>query len=112
MSDAPIVQKTYDVYRTLYPVVGKMPKQHKYTLGERLQQTLLVLLECVIAASYATREKKLVFLQQAAVKLDVLRVFLRLAEEVRALPTKNHLQLIEQLDEVGRMLGGWLRSLR
>ena len=112
MHDAPIVQKVYDLYRALYPVIEKMPKRDKYTLGERISVSTLVVLECLIAASYAARDKKLALLQQTTIKLDVLKMLLRLAEEVKAIPTKAYLTLTEQLTEIGRMLGGWIRSIK
>lgn len=101
----------YDFYRVLHIVVGKMPKPDKYSLGEKLQQTTLIVLECLIASSYSSRDKKLALLQQATIKLDLLRLFIRLANEVKAIPNKTYIRLQEQLEEIGKMLGGWMRSL-
>ncbi len=110
--DAPIIQKLYLFYRSAYLVIEKMPKKDKYALGERTQKITLDILELLIAASYFPKEKKLVVLQQATMKLDLLKLLIRLANEVKAMPSKNYLELSEALNEVGKMLGGWLRSVR
>lgn len=112
MHDAPILQDVAEFYRTLYIATGKMPKRDKYTLGERLQLAVLSLVEWLTAASYLGREKKFSALHQAAIKLDVLRLLLRLAESVHAIPTKTYLDLQQRLDTLGKMLGGWMRSLK
>ena len=43
--------------------------------------------------------------------LDMLRVFLRLAFDVKILDQK-YVAIQQALDEIGRMLGGWLKSVR
>lgn len=110
--DAPIVQKLYDFYRDLYLAVEKMPKKDKYTLGEKTQKTTLDLLELLIGAGYVNKDLKTVTLERASVKLDVLKTLLRLAHELKATDTKKYLVLEEHLQEIGRMLGGWLRSTK
>jgi len=111
-NDTPIILKTYDFYKELYLIVEKMPRKDKYTLGEKLQKTTLDLIELFIAASYVDRTKKSSYLEKATVKLDLLKILIRLSNEIKATPTKKYLFLEEKLQEVGRMLGGWIRSLK
>lgn len=88
-----------------------MPKQDRYTLGEKIQQTTLELFEDLIAASHQGKQSKLEYLTTAATKLDLLKALLRLAEDIKAVPTKRYLILSEKVQEIGKMLGGWIRSL-
>jgi len=37
---------------------------------------------------------------------------IRLANEINCLDNKKYLVLQEKLQEIGRMLGGWMRSIR
>ena len=46
------------------------------------------------------------------IKIDVLRVLIRLAKEIKALDNKKYLISQECLDEIGRMLGGWIKSTK
>jgi len=111
-NEIPIIQKVYDFYRELYLAIEKMPKKDKYTLGEKLGRTTLDLIELLIMASYANKEEKNIFLNKANAKLEILKILVRLAEEVKAISTKKYLLLQEKLQETGKMLGGWMRSLR
>ena len=45
-------------------------------------------------------------------KLNVLRIFLRLAKDTKVLDMKKCLSLQEIVDEIGRMLGGWIKSAK
>jgi hypothetical protein len=49
-------------------------------------------------------------LESASLKLNFLRVFARLMKGVKAIDNKRYVAIEASLDEIGRMLGGWLRS--
>ena len=100
-NDIPILQKIYDFYCELYLTVEKMPKKDKYILGGKIQKITLDLMELIITASYAQRDNKVSFLNQAAVKLDLLKTLVRLTENLHAIPTKKYLLLEEKLQEIG-----------
>ena len=63
------------------------------------------------AVSLPGKEKGEV-LQKASLKIDLLKILIRLTKEVRALDNKKYIQLQQELQEIGKMIGGWLRSLR
>jgi len=48
-------------------------------------------------------------LSEASGHLDALRIALRLAKRLTFLPKRAYAALSETIDEVGRMLGGWLK---
>lgn len=107
-----IIQKVYDFYAELYLVVEKMPKKDKYALGEKLQKITLDLLELLIATSNKPKDEKFPFLELANTKLEILKITIRLSHEIKAIPTGKYHSLEERLQEVGRMLGGWINSTK
>ncbi len=111
MEDTPIVQKMYDFYRDFYNLASTMPKQDRHALGEKIQKTSIELIELLVYASRKDRKSKFYFLEEAAAKLDLLKLLLRLGEDIQSIPTKRYIALSEKLQEIGRMLGGWIRSL-
>ena len=111
-SEIPIIQKVYDFYRELYLTVEKMPKKDKYTLGEKTQRATLDLIELLLDAGYQEKLKKGFILGHAAVKLDLIKLLARLGQDIKAIPTNKYLSLEEKLQEIGRMLGGWLKSTK
>jgi hypothetical protein len=110
--DIPIFKKTYDLYKTFYGYRNLIPKQDRYTIGARCDGLILDVLERILAASRLQKMGKLPALEAASTKLNVLRVFIRLMKETRAIDGKKYLALEEAIDEIGRMLGGWIRSVR
>ena len=36
MSDLPIIQKTYDLIKWYIPILNRLPRDHKFMLGERM----------------------------------------------------------------------------
>jgi len=109
--EIPIVQKLYDLYKTFYSYSLLFPKKDKYTLGAKCERYILSTLELLLAASSTPQTEKLVLLRQANVKFDALKILLRLAREICAIDAKKYVTLQTQIQEIGRMLGGWQRSL-
>jgi len=56
-----------------------------------------------------SRDKTLA-LQRISIKLDLLKVLLRLSKDSQAINNKRYLELELILQEIGKMLGGWIRS--
>jgi len=57
------------------------------------------------------RESKSVFLKNATKNLDLLKFLLQIAYQTKALDNKKYITLSEVLYEIGKMIGGWERSL-
>ena len=110
--DIPIFQKVYELYKLLYQYVASFPKKDRYTLGQRVENSLLDFMESVILASQLSKTDKLPVLQKASIKLDVLKVFIRLCKDLKILDNKKYLMLESQIQEIGRMLGGWIKVVR
>ena len=107
----PIIQRTYDVYKAVIQLTGQMDKRWRYTLGARIETSLLDLLRELLMAKHAPKSLKSGYLIRASSHHELTVLTLRLALELKlANPTKL-LQIQSTLAEVGRMLGGWLRSL-
>ena len=110
--EIPIFKKTYELYKTFYSFRAAIPKQDRYTLWQRCENLILDILEGILLASQLSRGEKLPTLQNTSLKLNFLRVFLRLAKETKTIDNRKYLQLEETVDEIGRMLGGWIKSTR
>jgi hypothetical protein len=110
--DIPIFKKTYDLYKTFYGYRADVSKQDRYTIWQRSENTILDVLEAILFASQSSKAEKLPVLERASVKLNLLRVLIRLTKDVKAIDTKKYIALETSVDEIGRMLGGWIRSTR
>ena len=110
--DIPVIHKSYEFYRTLHGLQKNIPKMERYTLWIRCEETNLRILESFLKVGYVSQERRADELTRISSQVDMLRVFLRLAHDVEAINQKQYIKLQEGVDEIGRMLGGWLKSLK
>lgn len=110
--DIPIFRKVYELYKEFYLCVRNFPRHDKFSLGQKCELTIAEIIENILQASQQIRNDKLSHLDKASVKLNIFRIYIRLAEEIHALDNKKYLILQERIDEIGRMLGGWRRSIK
>jgi hypothetical protein len=112
IQDTPLIHHTYQLYRALSERGPAIPKQSRYTLWQRCENASLDALQGLIMVPYlpvtARREKVLL----VSSSIDMLRLFIRLAADTKIIDKKFYLILQEQIDEIGRMLGGWLKTLK
>ena len=87
-------------------------KESRYTLGQKIDSLFLEVIENIIKAGYSDKVEKEIFLKRASVKLDLLKFFLQIAWEIKSLDHKKYINLSEKLNEVGKMLGGWIKSIK
>ncbi len=109
-TDIPILKKSYDLYRAFHEYRRVVPKTERFTIYERTENAMLDVIELILEAGYSKAAQKSVVLEHASVKLNITRFLVRLLKETRAIDTKKYATLQEMIDEIGRMLGGWIRS--
>jgi hypothetical protein len=107
--DIPIFHLTYSLYKLLDKYRVHIPKAKRYTLWLKTENTALNVLEGIIATSHHSGEKRLDTLHQISIQLDMLKVFIRLALEIKCLDSKHYLEIQKVLQEIGQMLGGWIK---
>jgi hypothetical protein len=108
MKQSPIFTKTYDMLRWLLPQTVKFPRQQRFVLAAAVQQTALRLQEQLIEAAYAAHP--LPHLREADVTLAKLRTYLRLCRDLELLKFNQYEHGARMLNEIGRLLGGWMKK--
>ena len=103
-----IVQVAYDFSLVLLPQIAKMPRHHRYELGQRLEEKTLDFLEMLIDATYS-RDKKQI-LQQANLSLEKIRFLLRLCFDLRLWDLKKYENFSKRTVDIGVQLGGWIKA--
>ena len=108
--DIPILKKSYDLYKQFHEHRKMVSKSDRYGIYERSENILIDILELLLEAGYTKANNKVPSLEKASVKLNILRFFIRLMKDTRTLDLKKYTALQAVIDEIGRMLGGWIRS--
>ncbi len=91
------------------PKVENFPRAHRFTVGERLTCQTLDLLTTLVEAAYARDKLKL--LDLAIRRINGIRYLLRLAKDLKLFSAESWAFSAERLDEIGRMAGGWKKSI-
>lgn len=100
---------TYDLLLWVVPVLAKFPRDQRFLLGDRIETGLLDILENLIEARYS--REKVGLLKAANLNLEKQRFLFRLSKDLKYLSLKRYKFVSEKLDEIGRLVGGWIKSL-
>ena len=104
----PALEAMYRFMLWLVPTVDAFPRSQKFLLGDRIQATALDVLERLIEATFTRARASL--LAAANLGIEKLRLLFRLAHDLKFLDMRRFEHAARQLDEIGRMVGGWRKA--
>ncbi|MBI5479968.1 MAG: four helix bundle protein [Deltaproteobacteria bacterium] len=107
---AVIALRMEDVTVWVIERTAKMPRDHKFTVGDKLVETCLEVTTLLVEASF-TRDR-LGLLAAASRALTRARVLVRVAQRLGLLSSAQREHFARESVEVGKMLGGWTRATR
>jgi hypothetical protein len=110
--DMVIFSRTFDLLEWLLPKSERFPRAYRSTLTQRLMDAALDLQEVLVAAQSREGRSRVSALRNADAALGRLRIYLRLAHRWRWLSDGQYGHVSGMVAEIGRLLGGWLRSER
>jgi hypothetical protein len=105
-----ILQKTYDMINYGYQAIGQFPKSEKYALGTDMKKCMHQILEYTIVAHKKYYKKTT--LQELDVEVTKLKAYTRLAKDLGFLPFKKYEVWSGYNVEIGKMVGGWIKSAK
>jgi len=111
MNKESIVLKSFELLKFTIPTINKIPRNQKFTFGDRLQNLLSDLMEDLIDVYYAPRSEQYLRLKEINTRLVKIRYYFRLGHELGFYSVGYLGVLSEKINEIGRMVGGWMKSL-
>ena len=109
MKQSPIFTKTYDFLLWLLLHTEKFPKSERFRLARRLEDTCFEFYELLIQSAHSNQARPL--LKGGDFLLDKLRFYLRVAYARHLFDARQYDFAANALMEIGRLLGGWIKSL-
>jgi hypothetical protein len=109
-TELPVILKGYDLVLWSCRHLAKFPRSFRFTLGDGMERRLYEILDGLLQAKCG--HEKVALLQAVNLKLELLRFQYRLAHELRCLSTDSYGYASRTVNEIGQMVGGWLRSLQ
>jgi hypothetical protein len=110
--EIPVVKTLYDLYAFTHNAVSKFPKHERYSLGEKLENAIFEAIEYIVFGNVQQKNFKDAYILKANTKIELLKLYYRLAFDINVIDEKSYLKAQEFLQESGKMLGGWLKYLQ
>ena len=103
-----VIKRGYDFSRWLLQHTGKFPKSYRFSVAAKLENAILDFIELTTVANM--RKDKRPVLKRADEALARLRLLFRLSYEMRFVNLKSYEYGSKQMNELGRLLGGWMKN--
>ncbi len=100
------------MYLAAHERVLRFPKPTRYSLGARIENTVLELIETLYLAQSKQGASRLLLLNKADITLKMLTTHLRLAYKTKSINDAGFAALSERAVEIGRMIGGWIKKTK
>jgi hypothetical protein len=110
VKESPLFARTYDLLLWLIPQTLKFPREHRFTMAQRVQDVTLDFQERIIEAALSDAQRQDDHLAQADVDLTKLRLYLRLCKDLQLLSLGQYEHVSRMVVEIGKLLGGWRRK--
>ncbi len=110
MKESPLYAKSYDFIRWLIPRTLKFPRGQRFVVAARLQDAALNFMETLYFAGAS--DNKLAALKRADSFLKQVRFYLRLSQDLRLITPEQYAHASRLVEEIGRLLGAWIKSNR
>jgi hypothetical protein len=104
------VEDTRELLLWMIPQLEKLPRKRRFTLGEKIENRLLTILESLVTAAYASDKRS--YLVIANRDLEVCRHIWRLCHDFHAIPTNSYEHGGRLMFELGKQIGGWIKACR
>jgi len=108
------LQSTKELYVLWNGIHKALPKNNRYTIGNKIDNLLTEMIETISYASFLPKneiEEKLISVKISVRKNDTIKLFVMILWESRSIDDKKYANLSQTINYIGRMLGGWSGQL-
>lgn len=110
--EIPVIIKLFVLYEITHKLIFKFPKHERYTLGEKIENSILEAIEIFILANQASKYEKEKTLMRANSKIELLKILFRISLNCQIMNNKDYLEMENRLQETGKMTQGWIKYSR
>ncbi|MBD3331173.1 hypothetical protein GF354_06665 [Candidatus Peregrinibacteria bacterium] len=110
-SSLPVISKTYEIYKFIIEANSTIPRKFRFSLGSSMEKSILELLDNLILSKNAPKTHKSAYLIKYQSLQEILIIKNRLLLELKLVNPTKIFQINAKLNEIGKMIGGWLKSI-
>ncbi|MDQ7036979.1 MAG: diversity-generating retroelement protein Avd [Anaerolineae bacterium] len=108
MQQSPIFIKTETFMLWVLQHTKKFPREERFRLAQRIEQVFFTYHESLLYAAKTNETKH--YLRKADAELEMIRTYFRFALELSYTTSDQYQYIADQVTEIGRLLGAWLKK--
>ena len=109
---ASILVRAKESYLIWLGIAPHIPKNARYTIGTRIENKFLDLLDDTYLAYFSHKENRKVRVDSCVLTLDTLKFLISIAWEAKFVSHGQYENISLKLNEVSKMLAGWQKYLQ
>lgn len=106
-TDFPLLKKWYEITSWIMDTCEKYPKSVRFTFSDRIINTSMDILDGLTTAIYEKNRAHI--LAKVNTYMEKIRIYMRLSMDKRYISIKQHEFISKEINEAGKMLGGWIK---
>ena len=110
--DIPLLAKLLTIYESAHKMIFTLPKFERYTLGEKIENTILESIELTVIANSSSKFEKERYLLKTNAKIELLKILYRIALNCKIIEARIYLEIQKDLQDIGRQTQGWIKYAR
>ncbi len=103
----PVYKDSYDMLLMVFKYCSKLPKEYKYTLGERLKNDCTDVLVSIFEATKNKELQKLKHIENALNHLERCRLYIRLFKDLNVWGVTIQAALNQKIETISKQLTQW-----
>lgn len=107
--EIPVVVKLVILYELTHRIIFKFPKHERYSLGEKIEKSILQSMELFVTINQSSKYDKERLLINANAKIELLKILFRVSLNCKIIDINMYLNTESKLQEIGKMTQGWIK---
>jgi len=110
--EIPLLATFFIIYEQAHHMIFTLPKFERYTLGEKIENTILEAIELTIIGNSAGKFDKEKIFSRVNAKIELLKILYRLSLNNQMIKSEKYLAIEKTLQEAGKQIQGWIKYVK
>lgn len=106
----PVYKASYDLVLEIFRTIKEFNREYKYTLGESIKKEAIEMITDIYRANSSFSKEP--HIKKAREKIETIRIFFRLARDLRQVGLKRFVDVNEKIENISKQLTAWERSTK
>lgn len=92
-------------------IILRLPRTEKFNLGNEYKTVMYSMLTNILYVNKVEKSKKIHYCNKIDAEINVQRILVRIMYKYRYIDEKKYKYIMDLINEIGKMLGGYLKYL-